>query len=200
VHQFQVDAATEQLKVVLTWRDPPPAPGSFTSPVINNLELRVTTPDRTTTYIGNQLANRVSVPNPTAPNDPLNNIGVVVVETPPPGKWTVEVEAVMVAKGDPGQGYAVAATANLKSTCFVAGAVYGDSDHPDVDALRAWRDEHLASAGPSRSVVAGLDAVYRVVGPRAARSVTRHPRVRGFLRTRVFPALAEAIRRRSGGR
>lgn len=199
-HAFQVDADTEQLKVVLTWRDPAPAPGSFATPVINNLELRVTTPSGAVTYVGNQLANRVSVPNATMSGDPVNNIHVVVVDAPPAGKWAIEVEALMVARGNPGQGYAIAVTAKLKSACFVAGAVYADPDHPDVEALRVWRDEHLAATGLRRSVVAGLNGAYLVLGPHAARYVSRHPRVRRFLRRRVFPRLAAAVLRRTEAR
>ncbi len=40
-----------------------------------------------------------------------------------------------------------------KGGCFVATAVYGGVDHPDVRLLRAFRDEVLSSSAPGRALV-----------------------------------------------
>jgi len=56
-----------------------------------------------------------------------------------------------------------------KSDCFVATALYGSSTHPDVVALREFRDSVLMSSRPGKSFVY---AYYRV-GPRLAKFILR---------------------------
>lgn len=48
--------------------------------------------------------------------------------------------------------------------CFVATAAYGDRLHPDVVALRYFRDHHLIRTAAGRSLI----RVYWIVGPRLA--------------------------------
>ena len=52
--------------------------------------------------------------------------------------------------------------------CFVATAAYGGRSHPDVRALRRFRDEVLVRHAAGRAFI----RVYRVVGPKLARLVS----------------------------
>ncbi len=193
-HTFKVDSDTEQLKVVLTFSDPPPAAGAFASPTVNDLDLRVFAPDGTV-YRGNDFTNGVSTVNSVFIGDPLNTIEVVLIDKPPAGQWTIEVSAFRVAVGNPGQGYAVAASARLKSGgCFVATAVYGDADHPDVEALRAWRDRNLEAGGVRGRAMRLLAAAYERAGPGLARGVQLAPPVQRVLRRALLPAAARLVR------
>ena len=187
-HQVNVVDDTETLKIVMVFTDPPGTAGS-TNTTVNDLDLKVTAPNGTI-FRGNDFTGGVSTPDSTSIGDPTEPVEVVLVDNPEAGTWTIDVEAFTVAVGSPGQGYAIAVSANLKSGCFVASAVYGDSHHADVEILRAWRDRNLDQV-PMRL----LDAVYRRVGPVAARLVVRVPRFRGWLRRRVFPRLADRIDR-----
>ena len=57
-------------------------------------------------------------------------------------------------------------------TCFVATAAFGDPFHPDVKALRAFRDNHLVRYSLGRFLV----SVYWVVGPHLASCTKpKHP-------------------------
>lgn len=109
-HHVDVVSNAQPLKVVLAWTEPPAAAGTAT-PVINNLDLRVTSPDGTQTFLGNQFAGGVSVTGGTA--DTLNNVEVVLVNAPAPGDWTVTVTAATVNVGNPGQGFALAVSGDL---------------------------------------------------------------------------------------
>jgi hypothetical protein len=71
------------------------------------------------------------------------------------------------------------------SGCFVATAAYGNRQHPDVVALRRFRDEILAR---HRAGAAFIRA-YRALGPRLARAV-RHDRVSGRLARGLLAPLA----------
>ena len=74
--------------------------------------LRVTSPD-STDYLGNDFTNGVSTPNGTTA-DNVNNVEMVVVNNPVTGKWQLEVLGV-INVGNPGQGYALVATANMQA-------------------------------------------------------------------------------------
>ena len=62
--------------------------------------------------------------------------------------------------------------------CFVATAVYGDPDAPDVAFLRRMRDERLGRSAAGRWLV----RCYERLGPAWARSVADAPRARQVLR------------------
>ncbi len=109
-HHVEVAGNGEPLKVVLAWTEPPGAADSAT-PVINDLDLVVTSPDGTQTFRGNQFAGGVSTPGGAA--DTLNNVEVVLVNTPMTGDWTVTVTATTVNVGAPGQGFALVASGDL---------------------------------------------------------------------------------------
>ena len=85
--------------VVLVWSDPPG--GSGADPVVNDLDLVVTDPVGSR-YLGNATADGLP--------DRRNNVEVVVIADPAPGRWQVAVRAQRVNVGRPGQGYAVVVT------------------------------------------------------------------------------------------
>ena len=126
-HDLVVLDAAEQLKVTLVWTEPAPARQTLSRPdfigvtLLNDLDLSVIAPDGTQ-YVGNDFTNGVSTPNGRN-DDSLNNVEMVVVNAPKPGKWVIEVHGVVnqphvpdpqVRKGKPGQGYALVATGALK--------------------------------------------------------------------------------------
>ena len=103
-----VDNDTEPLRVVLVWSDPPALAGANPA-LINDLDLRVTSPYGTQTYLGNVFTNGISSTGGTADN--VNNVEVIHIARPQVGTWTIDVEGVAINIGNPDQGYALAATA-----------------------------------------------------------------------------------------
>jgi hypothetical protein len=93
------------LVVVLVWSDPPGAPGA--DPVVNDLDLVLTNPAGDT-YLGNVTVGGHSVV--AGQPDRRNNVEVVAIAEPAPGRWQVGVQAERVSTGRPGQGYAVVIT------------------------------------------------------------------------------------------
>lgn len=109
-HHVDVASNGQPLKVVLGWTEPPAVAGAA-MPVINNLDLRVTSPDGTQTFIGNQFTGGVS--STGGATDTLNNVEVVLVNAPAPGDWTITVTAATVNVGNPGQGFALTVSGDL---------------------------------------------------------------------------------------
>jgi hypothetical protein len=72
-----------------------------------------------------------------------------------------------------------------KGACFVATAVYKDANHPQVNALRRWRDGGLSRSMAGRAFI----RLYYRVGPHLARGVERFPRSRQVLRRALDAAL-----------
>lgn len=83
--------------------------------------------------------------------------------------------------------------------CFVATVVYGDRHHPDVVALRHWRDRHLAPNARGRAAMRSLVAVYDRVGPHFASAARQHPGLARLLRRWLIAPVAAAARRGNGG-
>lgn len=83
-----------------------------------------------------------------------------------------------------------------KPSCFVATAVYGDAGHPDVVALRDWRDRHLAAGARGRATMRALAAAYERIGPALVGPLSRRPLASRMLRRAVFVPLAALVRRR----
>jgi uncharacterized repeat protein (TIGR01451 family) len=108
--QVVVAGGAQPLRVTLVWADAPGAPGAD-NPVVNDLNLSVTSPDGTQTFLGNVFAGGVSATGGTA--DALNNVEMVLVNAPAAGIWTVTVNAPAVNVGSPGQGYALVVTADV---------------------------------------------------------------------------------------
>jgi ribosomal protein L37AE/L43A len=73
--------------------------------------------------------------------------------------------------------------------CFIATAVYGDYDHPDVVQLRAFRDSHLAPHALGRAFI----RMYYQHGPGWAKRLKRYPRVSGWVR-RVLASFVHLLR------
>lgn len=74
--------------------------------------------------------------------------------------------------------------------CFVATAAYGSYGHPDVVALRRFRDEVLVRSAAGRAFIAG----YRVLGPRMARFVSPGGRSGRVARALIGPLARRAAR------
>ncbi len=82
--------------------------------------------------------------------------------------------------------------------CFVAGAVYGDRNHPDVRALQRWRDRHLARGARGRPAMRLLVAAYGRVGPHLATAAHRHAWLARLFRRWLIAPAATAARRGNG--
>lgn len=104
---------TQPLKITLVWMEPPAASSSFAAPVINDLDLVVTSPDGTQTFIGNDFNASVTPANSGVAADNLNNVEMVLINAPPPGAWTVTVTGTAVNQGNPHQGFALVTTADM---------------------------------------------------------------------------------------
>jgi uncharacterized repeat protein (TIGR01451 family) len=111
--QIAVASGAQPLKVTLVWADPPGAVGSDT-PVVNNLNLTVTSPDGTQTFLGNVFAGGFSSVGGTA--DAINNVEMVLINAPATGVWSITVSAPAVNVGNPGQGFALVATADMSES------------------------------------------------------------------------------------
>ncbi|RDD61900.1 S8 family serine peptidase [Ferruginivarius sediminum] len=109
-HTVNVTDPGEPLRVTLVFSDPPGTAGA-TNPTVNDLDLRVTTPDGTQTFRGNVFAGGTSTTGGAA--DGINTVEMVVINNPAAGEWTIAVDGTSVAVGDPGQGYALAATGDF---------------------------------------------------------------------------------------
>ncbi len=96
-HTYQYTiAAGKPFKVSLVWSD---APGMSSSgfALVNNLNLKVTAPDGTTTYLGNKFSGGWSTTGGTA--DSINNVENVYIQSPVAGTWKVEVFGANVPQG-----------------------------------------------------------------------------------------------------
>ena len=111
-HNVQIASNAQPLRITLVWSDPPGDAGAAL-PVVNDLNLVVTSPDGTQTFIGNDFNAGVSAANTGNAADALNNVEMVVINTPAPGNWTVTINGTAVNVGNPGQGYALVATADM---------------------------------------------------------------------------------------
>lgn len=83
-----------------------------------------------------------------------------------------------------------------KELCFVATAAYGDAMHPDVVALRHFRDHHLVKTAPGRWFI----AFYWRAGPVLARRTKSHQRRAALARWLLSGFVARLRRRGLAGR
>lgn len=109
-YHVYIAANTQPLKICLVWTEPPGAVGS-SSPVVNNLDLQVVSPDGTQTFLGNVFTGGVSTTGGSA--DTLNNVEMVLINSPALGDWTIRVTGTSVNVGNPGQGYALVVTGEI---------------------------------------------------------------------------------------
>ena len=77
-YNFDVTRSGEPLKVVLAWSDYPGSTFSGTQ-LRNNLNLEVTSPDGSVTYVGNDFANGRSTTG--GAKDTKNNVEVVLIDS-----------------------------------------------------------------------------------------------------------------------
>jgi len=88
-YNFDVTRSGEPLKVVLAWSDYPGSTFSGTQ-LRNDLNLEVTSPDGTVTYLGNDFANGRSTTG--GDKDDKNNVEVVLIDSATTGIWNVKVK------------------------------------------------------------------------------------------------------------
>jgi Subtilase family len=110
IHHIDIQSNVQRLKVALVWTDSPGTASSAT-PMVNNLDLEVISPDGTQTFRGNVFSGGISVVGGVA--DTNNNVEIVLMNNPVAGDWTVRVLGTAVNVGNPGQGYALVVTGDL---------------------------------------------------------------------------------------
>lgn len=110
-YSIEVVDPGESLNVTLVWTDPPPASATAAAPVVNDLDLTVISPGGASTFLGNVFATNQSATGGAA--DALNNVEQVRVNAPVAGMWTLRVTGSTVNVGDPFQGYALVASADM---------------------------------------------------------------------------------------
>ena len=104
-YEFNLTRSNSPLKVVLAWSDYQGS-SSSSNQLRNNLDLEVTAPDGTTSYLGNNFQAGRSVPGGSA--DSTNNLEVVLVDSAISGVWTVKVSDVYHGGGRSEQPYSIA--------------------------------------------------------------------------------------------
>ncbi len=90
---FYVADDTQPLRFTLTYTDVPGSPLVIPA-LVNDLDLEVISPDGIT-YIGNQMLDGESVPQP-AGRDSLNNVEGVYLNAPVAGEYTVRIRATRI--------------------------------------------------------------------------------------------------------
>ncbi|MEE9443691.1 MAG: S8 family serine peptidase [candidate division Zixibacteria bacterium] len=109
-HNYTIEVVNNitPLKVTLVWTEPPASSGSA-NPNVNDLNLTIIDPTGIT-YLGNDFAAGQSTTGGTA--DDVNNVEQVLLTNPPVGEYTIQIDAPTVNQGNPGQGYALVASAD----------------------------------------------------------------------------------------
>jgi len=104
-YNFDVTRSGEPLKVVLAWSDYPGSTFSTTQ-LRNDLDLIVTSPEGTVTYLGNDFSNGRSTTGGV--KDDKNNVEVVLIDSASTGVWNVKVKDSDHAGGRTYQPFAIA--------------------------------------------------------------------------------------------
>ncbi|MBL7828656.1 MAG: PKD domain-containing protein, partial [Saprospiraceae bacterium] len=101
-HQVNVPANLNQVRFMIVWADPPSTPQNSKA-LLNDLDLKVITPDGATTYLPWKLN---PTPNTTALNSPavrgrdsLNNVEQVTISLPAEGTYQVQLTGTDVPFG-----------------------------------------------------------------------------------------------------
>lgn len=96
VYTFTATGSATPLKVSVVWSD---YPGSTSASVqlVNNLNLKVTAPNGSTTYWGNRFSNGWSTTGGSA--DTRNNVENVYIQAPATGQWKIEIIGLSVPHG-----------------------------------------------------------------------------------------------------
>ena len=104
-YEFNLTRSGSPLKVVLAWSDYQGS-SSSNSQLRNDLNLEVTAPDGTTSYLGNAFQSGRSAPGGSADNK--NNLEVVLVDSAVAGVWQVRISDVYHGGGRADQPFALA--------------------------------------------------------------------------------------------
>jgi HrpA-like RNA helicase len=80
-----------------------------------------------------------------------------------------------------------------ESWCFIATACYGNCEHPDVIALRSWRDRYLLRSFTGQMLVR---AYYRL-SPPLARFLNKQERIAKVVRVLILRPIARFVQHRS---
>ncbi len=101
-HTVQIPNGTRQAKIMIVWADPPTDPGAERA-LLNDLDLRVVSPNGTSTYLPWKLD---PTPDPDLLNTPagngrdsLNNVEQVAINDPAAGAYTVYINGTDVPLG-----------------------------------------------------------------------------------------------------
>ena len=109
-YNFNVDGASQQLRITLSWTDEPGSAGTGKK-LINDLDLIVTAPGGAT-YRGNVFNGTSGLSITGGSADTLNNTEGVVLNSPASGAWTVTVDPGPGNYAN-GQGYALVITGDV---------------------------------------------------------------------------------------
>ena len=96
VFSHTVSSSAEPLKISLVWSDYPSSAGASIN-LVNNLNLSVTAPDGSTTYLGNHFSGGWSATGGAA--DSVNNVENVYIQTPTTGDWVIRVIGSNIPQG-----------------------------------------------------------------------------------------------------
>jgi putative cell wall-binding protein len=94
--EIDVESNGSPLRITLAWSDYPAAPAAALT-LVNDLDLVVTAPNGTTTYVGNHFSGGWS--QASTSYDRTNNLENVYIQTPTVGTWTVTVSGYNVPSG-----------------------------------------------------------------------------------------------------
>jgi hypothetical protein len=117
---FNIDSNALQVKVTLVWIDPPAIAGS-TEQLVNNLNLRMITPNGTT-YLGNNFQAGVSVTGNSP--DITNNVEGIQLNHPEVGEYQIEVVSTELSSTN--LGFALVTGIDLDNSVTPRVAVFGD--------------------------------------------------------------------------
>lgn len=111
--EYEVEVTDGQpLRITVVWSDFPATAGAGAT-LVNDLDLVVTGPDGSTTYLGNNFSGGWTVPGGSA--DTVNNVENVYVQAAAAGTWTVQVTGTNVPQG-PQQPYALVIAGDFPDT------------------------------------------------------------------------------------
>ena len=131
----------QPLKVTLVWTEPP-GESDNQAVIVNDLDLQVIAPDGITFRgAGANYAGGFTTAGGVA--DTLNNVEQVVINNPAVGNWTIRVIGTAVNVGNPWQGFAVVASADLNDppattgdqNTLVVRVRFPDADLVGIDPL-----------------------------------------------------------------
>lgn len=154
-HEYQITnvRAGEELRITLTWTDPPATIGAALV-LVNNLDLEVEAPDGRI-YRGNQLLAGVSKPDATTA-DVLNNVEQVRLTAPVAGRYLLRIKG----KAVPGGGSALAGS-DRQGYALVASGAFGPT--ANATALAAPGGVGVASRSAA-GISVQFDAVVDATG------------------------------------